>query len=78
MKVLVTGATGFVGSRVVRELLEINNKNNNNGDNKTNNKKYEVMGLCRSQEQADHLKSIDVEPIFGTFLFLIVIIIHYS
>lgn len=42
MRVLVTGATGFIGSRVVRELKE-------------RRKDVTVVGLCRTQQSADSL-----------------------
>jgi nucleoside-diphosphate-sugar epimerase len=50
MKVFVTGSTGYIGSRVVAELLEQGHK---------------VVGLCRTAEQAEGLKKLGVEPLIG-------------
>jgi len=50
MKVLVTGATGFIGSHVARLLRE---------------KGLEVIALTREDNSASILKSIDVETING-------------
>jgi len=50
MKVFVTGGTGYVGSRVVAELLEQGHK---------------VVSLCRTEEQAEKLRKLGVEPLIG-------------
>lgn len=50
MKVLLTGATGYIGKAVAKELLESG---------------HHVIGTARSQEQAAFLKSCGVEPLIA-------------
>jgi nucleoside-diphosphate-sugar epimerase len=50
MKIFVTGASGFVGSEVVKDLL-------NNG--------YEVLGLSRSDNSAKKIRELGADVHFG-------------
>ncbi len=50
MRIFVTGATGFVGSAVVQDLLQ-------NG--------YKVLGLARSEKSAQALQSLGVDVLQG-------------
>jgi len=51
MRIFVTGATGFVGSAIVQELLGAG---------------YEVLGLTRSEEGAQNLSALGAQAHFGT------------
>lgn len=51
MKVFITGAAGYIGGSVAARLLQ---------------EGYTVRGLVRTQEQADKVKQLGIEPVIGT------------
>jgi uncharacterized protein YbjT (DUF2867 family) len=52
MKILVTGATGFIGAAIARRLVEHS---------------HTVLGLARSESAAARVKSAGLTPIRGDF-----------
>jgi NAD(P)-dependent dehydrogenase (short-subunit alcohol dehydrogenase family) len=52
MKILITGATGFIGSAVARALLA---------------RDHEVLGLARSTRSAAALQQAGIAPVSGDF-----------
>ena len=50
MRIFLTGATGFIGSHIARELIV---------------RGHQVLGLVRSAEGAKHLAATGAEPYFG-------------
>ena len=51
MKVLLTGATGWIGSAVARELI---------------NAGHSVVGLVRSEKEVDPLAAVGITPLLGS------------
>lgn len=51
MKVFITGAAGYIGGSVAARLLQ---------------EGYTVRGLVRTQEQAERVKQLGIEPVVGT------------
>lgn len=50
MRIFVTGATGYIGSAIVRELVD---------------RDHYVVGLTRLAEKASYLRDMGVEPVVG-------------
>ena len=55
MKILVTGATGYIGGSVAAKLLAAGHK---------------VVGLTRSEDGAARLKALGIEPLVGSLISL--------
>ncbi|PJZ69748.1 epimerase [Leptospira perolatii] len=51
MKIFVTGATGFLGKRVIRKFITVGG--------------HKLYGLCRSESSAEKLKEMGVTPVIG-------------
>ncbi|MBD3886143.1 NAD-dependent epimerase/dehydratase family protein [Phormidium tenue FACHB-886] len=51
MKIFLTGASGYIGGSVATALVSAG---------------HEVMGLCRSPDQAELLRQRNIEPVLGT------------
>ena len=52
MKILVTGATGFIGAAIARKLSQ---------------QRHEILALSRSDSAAAKLRSAGLIPVFGDF-----------
>jgi dihydroflavonol-4-reductase len=63
MKVLVTGANGFLGSYLVKALLE---------------QKFEVLALVRATSNYDSLKNLDCQIVVGDILDLKNLLPHFE
>lgn len=64
-KILVTGASGFIGSRLLKQLIKINHENSN-----TTHNKYSILCLTRNKKSFDSDKlnkneASDIEIIEG-------------
>ena len=47
-KILVTGASGFIGSRLLKQLMKINDENNN-----TKNRNFSILCITRNKKSFD-------------------------
>ncbi|MDD4976115.1 MAG: NAD-dependent epimerase/dehydratase family protein [Bacteriovorax sp.] len=63
MKVLVTGASGFLGSYLVKALLE---------------QKFEVLALVRNSSELDSLKNLNCQVVIGDILDLQSLLPHFE
>lgn len=52
MRVFVTGASGFIGTELVKELIAAG---------------HQVLGLARTEQGAEHVRSLGAEALLGSF-----------